>query len=635
MNNRTGGQLRISNLGVSRVRRLLSIGIILVLAACFCFSSHAEDGGDVILAMSIDAAVESDGDMQVVQTARYQFETEGNGFYIDFDFELDGAVTVEESSSGDWVEYTQRSSASNGERGVFTLEGNRLKIYYPTSGGEEAAFRICYGICNAAQRYADTAELYWQVIPAGYDFPIYSLDISLETPAEGASMEANRVWGHSPAEGMANIVDDNHFSFFLTDVYAHEMVEIRALFSSDSLPDAAMQPGQRLSAVLEEEEAYIRADQRDNAFRILSWIAGIAALAASAALLVALYFKYDKEYPLAQKYDYYRELPEPYPPAEAAVLIRYKKLTPDDITATIMDLARREYLIIEEAADYVSRYGLQRRCSKGELVITATDKPREGLAGHERYLLDWLLGDCGNGVALFMDDLHTLSKSSSSAQRFLEHYQSWQSQVQAATAGRDYFDDGVKGLRLAAILIGVGLLAIGVLSLLVNANGRVEWVGGKPLFLLAALPLIVYPMCIRRRSRYGGQKYHEWMAFRRYLVDFSNMKEASQQSLAIWEHYLVYAVTLGVAKTVIRQLKVNIPALSDPSQITAGDILMTHMLVRHFGMSEAISYAVGDSISHALTASRSTVSANSSGSGGGFSGGGGGGFGGGGGSGRF
>ena len=84
--------------------------------------------GDVILAMSIDAAVESDGDMQVVQTARYQFETEGNGFYIDFDFELDGAVTVEESSSGDWVEYTQRSSASNGERGVFTLEGNRLKI---------------------------------------------------------------------------------------------------------------------------------------------------------------------------------------------------------------------------------------------------------------------------------------------------------------------------------------------------------------------------------------------------------------------------------------------------------------------------------------------------------------------------
>ena len=54
--------------------------------------------------------------------------------------------------------------------------------------------------------------------------------------------------------------------------------------------------------------------------------------------------------PSLEDYDYYRELPEPYPPAEAAVLIRYKKLTPDDITATIMDLARREYLIIEEAA---------------------------------------------------------------------------------------------------------------------------------------------------------------------------------------------------------------------------------------------------------------------------------------------
>ena len=616
------------------MKRLLSIVAILTLAACYCFPALAE-GEDVILHMQVDAVVAKDGDMLVEQTAQYRFETEGNGFYIDFDFTLDGTLSVEEADGEDWVAYTRRSSASNGERGVYTLEGNRLKIYYPTTGGESPTFRITYGIDDAAQRYTDTAELYWQVIPSGYDFPIRSLSIMVETPAEGAAIEANRVWGHSPAEGTAQIVDENHFSFEVSDIYAHEMVEIRALFSPDSLSEAAVQPIGRLQTVLEEEEAFVQADQRDRVFRTISWVAGIAALAGAVAVLVVLYFQYDREYPLSSRHEYYRELPEPYPPAEAAVLIRYKKLTPDDITATLMDLARREYLIIEEAAAYVARYGLERKCGKGELVITATDKPRQDLAQHERYLLDWLLGECGNGAALFMGDLKALSKSSSSAQSFLDHYKAWQAQVLGATAGRDYFDDGVKGLKLASVFLGIGLLAVGVISLFWNSSGRIEWVGGKPLFLLAALPLIVYPLCIKRRSRYGRQKYHEWMAFRKYLVDFSNMKEASQQSLAIWEHYLVYAVTLGVAKTVIRQLKVNIPALSDPSHITAGDILVTHMLVRHFAMAEMVSSAVGDSIARTVTASRSTVSASAGGSGGGFSGGGGGGFGGGGGSGRF
>ena len=82
------------------------------------------------------------------------------------------------------------------------------------------------------------------------------------------------------------------------------------------------------------------------------------------------------------------------------------------------------------------------------------------------------------------------------------------------------FDDGVKGLKLASVFLGIGLLAIGVISLFWNSSGWIEWVGGKPLFLLAALPLIVYPLCIKRRSRYGRQKYHEWMAFRELLVDF-------------------------------------------------------------------------------------------------------------------
>jgi uncharacterized membrane protein len=43
------------------------------------------------------------------------------------------------------------------------------------------------------------------------------------------------------------------------------------------------------------------------------------------------------------------------------------------------------------------------------------------------------------------------------------------------------------------------------------------------------------------------------------------MERSTIPSLAVWEHYLVYAVTLGVAREVLRQLQVVYPNLRDGS----------------------------------------------------------------------
>ena len=46
--------------------------------------------------------------------------------------------------------------------------------------------------------------------------------------------------------------------------------------------------------------------------------------------------------------DYYRDLPANYSPAELSVLWNFKAMNANDITATIMDLARRQFLFLEE-----------------------------------------------------------------------------------------------------------------------------------------------------------------------------------------------------------------------------------------------------------------------------------------------
>ena len=47
-----------------------------------------------------------------------------------------------------------------------------------------------------------------------------------------------------------------------------------------------------------------------------------------------------------------------------------------------------------------------------------------------------------------------------------------------------------------------------------------------------------------------------WNAFKNFLKDFSRLDKAEIPSIILWEHYLVYAVSLGVAKEVIKQLPI-------------------------------------------------------------------------------
>ena len=90
--------------------------------------------------MAVDAVVESDGDMQVVQTAQYDFETEGNGFYIDFDFTLDGVVCLLYTSPGHWLAQ-QYLPDSLRDRVYYRFGDNKneqaYKAYWDKIKGEE------------------------------------------------------------------------------------------------------------------------------------------------------------------------------------------------------------------------------------------------------------------------------------------------------------------------------------------------------------------------------------------------------------------------------------------------------------------------------------------------------------------
>lgn len=66
------------------------------------------------------------------------------------------------------------------------------------------------------------------------------------------------------------------------------------------------------------------------------------------------------------------------------------------------------------------------------------------------------------------------------------------------------------------------------------------------------------------------------MGLRRWLKDFTRLKEAVPQDVALWNELLVMAVALGVAKEAMRQLRMAAPEMIEsegmaPAVMWVGD----------------------------------------------------------------
>jgi uncharacterized membrane protein len=70
---------------------------------------------------------------------------------------------------------------------------------------------------------------------------------------------------------------------------------------------------------------------------------------------------------------------------------------------------------------------------------------------------------------------------------------------------------------------------------------------------------ISFAVIFGRFSKDGRVKNLQWTNFKRYITDYSLMKEHPPQHVILWEEYMVYATAFGVAKEVSKALKVVMP----------------------------------------------------------------------------
>ena len=584
----------------------------------------------------IDAEVLPDASLRATERLTIDFSGQWNGFFMEI--EQDNTPIQEIVVSENGRAYTFNPGTDYGPPGTFLVkrQGDKVLIDWSIMAQDEKrTFDVSYRVVNAVQVHRDVAELYRKFISETNEFEVGEVRVNLKLPPGAASYkqgEEIKIWGHGPLHGEVNFAAANMVVWQIQDLPARTFMEGRvvmpvALFPQ--APAAAHTGKEALAGILAEEEGWA---QEANQQRWLARADNGGALAVILGVIGTiglLWYKFGRRHPAQFEGEYFRELPADYSPAELSLLWNFDKLKAQDLTATILDLARRKFLQIHEETIEVKKFLGTREITTYRLTFlprpepAALKKPEQAvLRKHEQELLDYLGQTIAEGRdSLTLHDIEVYGKES--GKEFYNFWQQWTAGIKQQAEPLKFFDPKGK-MPIVTFLVGVVLFIGGALVLVSMTALGVALMGG-------GLTLSIIPVLFRRRSASGQEQMVRWQAFRRFLTDFSEMERHEIPSLVIWEHYLVYAVTLGVAQEVIKQLALVFPNMQD------GDYHFGHgwfIYGAHGDMSALPDSfnGIGDALERSVNSARAAVSKPSSGGGfgGGFSGGGG--FGGGGGS---
>lgn len=597
------------------------IKVLLVFVFCMFVIPTVYAGTAYVDSINIDAKIYMDGSMEVVETINWDIDETLNGLYRDIlitgsSNELNSASGIDINSvvvDGKTFSYSS-STLQNGTSGQYNVNditgGKQVKIFTP-SEDEYKKTVITYTLYDVIVEYNDIAELYWNFIGSGWDYGIDDVNINISLPGEAETL---KIFGHGPLNGYSEITSINSATLTVSNLRSGEQVDARVLFDNFLVTPKKVVNENKLESILSEEaELAVEANLKREATKKAFYGAIVTVVIAIMIPIIVYVSARKKALKPTFNGKYYRELPEDYGPA-----IMNKVLYPtigtassNDMLATVLDLVRRKYVEIEP----IVKAG-KKKPSDYLLKLVKTDLSE--LNESEKYFIQNLIFVDTNEIAL--KELEKKNSKSTTAQtKAYEAYTKWTEIISELAKEKELLKaEKVKiGKDILKCLIAVVLTVIVVVYGAINNYEDILGIGMIGIFIsiveLALVGANIHELNIRTQK--GVEHNAMWKAFKKFLLDFSKLDERDYKSIAIWEHYLVYATALGVSKQVIRELKIVYPTEFEEGS----NMLNTYATINLLSDNNAFSTFSNSFTSAASTAFSSPSSSN--GSGGGFSGG--------------
>ncbi|WP_373212850.1 DUF2207 family protein [Fusobacterium mortiferum] len=574
-----------------------------------------------IESLDIVANIERDGSLEVEERVIYDIG-EINGILYNIDALGYGKFTDLQIFYEDDGEFKQARNNTAPSEGNFTVSVDdglyKIKLYAP-SQNERKEFIFRYNLTRGLTVYRDIAQLNRKMVGKEWQNSIGNISVTVNLP-ENVKKDDIYAFGHGPLTGNIEILDGKSVRYTLNDYRPGEFLEVNLLFPKNILTSfnpLLMKNKSALKEILDMEGNLAKEANDARKRAIIGFYLGRVVLVLAVAwwlfLVVFIYLKNSKRYKVENEYgEYFRELPDDYSPSIAGTLVS-RNLYPSgrELFAMLLDLVRKGHLKLEEGEKTTT------------LILQESGKP---LSEEEKFILNWYIRELGDGEKIVLESVEASIKGRGGAKEFNRNYERWRTIVYSDMLEknlkmdkRDKFSTSLGIFTGIAYFIGGGMLVVYFQSELFI------------LMILLGFILLPYTFSRKRASLEKEKAISRWEAFKKFLVDYSNLEEAKLASIELWEHYFVYAVALGVAEKVAKGYSKIMSKKGEESTIIGGrgyrnNSLMNMYLYSHAfrSMERNTSFVAQRAMESVARSSRSSARGRGGGFSGGSSGGGGG-----------
>ena len=491
--------------------------------------------------------------------------------------------------------------------------------YFPPTSNSTHVYTVQYTVKDGILFYPQDGfdRLQWIAVPGDHDWVILASRITVHLPS-GAPLLRTGVADGNPAT--AEQADATTAVFEATRPLKNgEGLELRIDFQHGAVAGSPP-PWQAV---------YDFRDKYGALLDVVGLFLGVFVTVGGGLLIAVWWYTRGRDPQTGLTAEYMSELPDALPPGIVGTLLD-ERADVQDVIATLIDLARRGYVTMEE----VKEAGFLGLGGSADFVfrrVPGTDVKQ--LRPYEQTTLDAIIP-------------HDERKLSSLKYKFYQQLPALRKALYQEVVREKLFPRSPDEVRNRWIVVGVlllfGALALGVLAFIFLSDTSLMLaapfcgLGSVGVFVLGAAA------AMPRKTRRGAEEVAKWRAFKNYMQNlekYTHVQEATDQ----FDRYLPYAIAFGIDRSWIRKFK---PVQSMPVPVwyipyghyhgehshggaapTAGEFQAPSLQ----GMSDGLAgsfQSLSDGLSHMLNSAASTFtsvpSSKSSGhgwSGGGFSGG--------------
>jgi len=498
----------------SRPRAASALAGLLLLAAT---GGRAAARSLAIERFDAEVAVARDASIDVTETIRARFTGAWNGLYRTV------PVVYRTPQGFDYRLFLRPLAVTDGAGRPLRYEASserhyrKFKIWIPDAQDAARTVIFRYRVANALRFFTDHDELYWNVTGDEWDVPIEAASAVIRLPTGATdvrSLAFTGSYGSRAQDADVRTVSDGVDIDMHRPLAFHEGLTAVVGWSKGAVEE----PGTLARALL-----FLRAN------------AVFTVPLAVFALMLRLWYTRGRDprlRPIVPRY----EPPDGLSPAETGTLVD-NRADLRDITSTLVDLAVRGCLVIEER-DREGLLGLL--ASKDFTLRRRKDQPGD-LKPHERAVLHGIF--VGRGDAVELSDLKN---------EFYQELPGIRDRIFEALVGHGYYARRPDQVRttywILAAIAGVATFLVGVLA----DRAGVDILGATPVTVffagvLSAAVVFAFAWVMPARTAAGARALEGVLGFEEFLVRVESDRIARvEKTPEMFEKFLPFAMALGV-----------------------------------------------------------------------------------------